>query len=87
MRRLIRWAHYKWLVSGCRQPFQLTAFFQIKGATLKPELEYLKLALDEWYKDGHSRSMILLAINIQQILTIALKLRKADADKLDQPAT
>jgi hypothetical protein len=52
---------------------------------MKSDLEYLTLAFDEWCKSaGQSKFMPLTAANCREVLVIAAKLRKADADKLEQ---
>ena len=54
---------------------------------MKSELEYLKLALDEWCKEnGSSRHLPITPASAKQILVIADRLRKVDADKLEPAA-
>ena len=53
---------------------------------MKSDLEYLSLALTEWIK-VNGINMIVVPSNLRDILAIAAKLRKVDADKLEQPTT
>jgi hypothetical protein len=53
---------------------------------MKSDLEYLSLALTEWIK-ANGLHMVIVPANLREIIAIAAKLRKVDADKLEQPTT
>lgn len=55
---------------------------------MKSELEYLKLAFDQWCKTaGASKHMPITAMVCKEVLIIADSLRAADVAKLEQPTT
>ena len=49
---------------------------------MKSDLEYLLLAYTEWRKSNGDVCVVIPA-NLRDIITIAVKLRKVDADKMD----
>jgi hypothetical protein len=52
---------------------------------MKSELEYLVLAFAEWIKaNGASKHLPVTPYSVYEVLVTANKLRKADADKLEQ---
>ena len=54
---------------------------------MKSELEYLKLALDEWCKtNGSAKHLPITSASAREVLVIADRLRAADAAKLEQPS-
>jgi hypothetical protein len=53
---------------------------------MKSDIEYLLLAYAEWRK-MNSSIVVFVPANLRDIFIIADKLRKADAEKLEQPTT